>query len=181
MDASLTRGVFDMLRSLLCLALCVLFAFPAAARNITSEVQYYNNITVKFSENADVCGFKDPQPFIEHAEKRLAGMDVPQNADAKTLVAIYITALGRGFLKRDCIAHIQVQLRTFFNADFVDLSAYEGDDQIFAMLSQRNYRFPVVFYEGGRLYTGYHQDMQTLTIEALDKLMDQLEQSRLER
>jgi hypothetical protein len=170
-----------MLRSLLCLAFCVLFAVPAAARNITSEVQYFNNITVKFSENADVCGLKDPQPFIEHAEKRLSEMDLPKNPDAKTLVAIYITATGRGFLKRDCLAHIQVQLRTFFNADFIDLSAYEGEDQIFAMLSQRNYRFPIVFYEGGRLYAGYHQDMQDLTIEALDKVMDQLNQSRLER
>ena len=170
-----------MFRTLIGLAACLLLAFPAAARNITSEVQYFNNITVKFSENADVCGLKDPEPFIDHVSKRLSAMDVPQNPDAKTLVAVYITATGRGFLKRDCLAHVQVQLRTFFNADFINLSAYEGEDQIFAMLSQRNYRFPVVFYEAGRLYAGYHQDMQDLTIESLDVVMDRLEQSRLER
>lgn len=175
------EGVCRMLRFLICLAACLLFAFPAAARNITSEVQYFNNITVKFSENANVCGLKDPEPFIEHVAKRLSAMDVPQNPEAKTLVAIYVTATGHGFLKRDCTAHVQVQLRTFFNADFINLSAYGGEDQIFSMLSERNYRFPVVFYEAGLLYVGYHQEMVDKTVEALDKLMDQLEKSRLER
>jgi hypothetical protein len=49
------------------------------------------------------------------------------------------------------------------------------------MLSERNYRFPVVFYEAGLLYAGYHQEMVDKTVEALDKLMDQLEKSRMER
>ena len=40
--------------------LCV--TVPALARNITTVIQYYKEIEVFFSENAHVCGLKDPEP-----------------------------------------------------------------------------------------------------------------------
>ncbi len=77
-------------------ALCV--TVPAMARNITSEVQYYKNIEVSFSENAHVCGLKDSAPFVELAKKRLNDMDVPHNPDGLVNVVILVTARASGLL-----------------------------------------------------------------------------------
>ena len=70
-------------------ALC--FTVPTLARNITSEVQYYKNIEVSFSENAHVCGLKDAAPLVELAKERLSDMDVPHTPDAIVSVVMWLS------------------------------------------------------------------------------------------
>ena len=84
------------------LVLCA--TVPAMARNITTEVQYYRNIEIRFSENAHVCGLKEPEPFVELAKTRLSAMDVPHNPDGAVDMVVTITATASGLLKQNCIA-----------------------------------------------------------------------------
>jgi hypothetical protein len=157
-------------------ALCV--AVPAMARNITSEVQYYKDIEVSFSENAHVCGLKDAAPFVELTKARLQAMDVPHNPDAIVSVVILVTARASGLLKQKCAAHVGVQLQAEMNSSFLNVNAYEGDDQTFVMLSERAYEFPMVFYQTGRVYTDLAPSMPEVTLEVLGLLLDDLAKAR---
>ena len=157
-------------------ALCL--ASPALARNITSEVQYYNDIEVLFSEHAHVCGLKDPAPFVELAKKRLSAMDVPYNPDGLVKLAILVTARGSGLLKQSCTAHIGLQLQSQMNSQFLDVNAYEGDDQTFVMMSQREYTFPMVFYQTGRVFAELAPTTPGKALEILGLLLDDLAAAR---
>jgi len=157
-------------------ALCV--TVPAMARNITSEVQYHKNIEVSFSENAHVCGLKDAAPFVELAKKRLDDMDVPHNPDGLVNVVILVTARASGLLKQSCAAHVGVQLQAQMNSSFLNVNAYEGDDQTFVMVSQREYEFPMVFFQTGLVFTELAPAMPDRTLEVLGQLMDELAKAR---
>lgn len=157
-------------------ALCL--ASPALARNITSEVQYYNEIEVSFSEHANVCGLKDPAPFVELAKKRLSAMDVPYNPDGLVKLVILVTARGSGLLEQSCTAHIGLQLQSQMNSQFLDVSAYEGDDQTFVMMSQREYTFPMVFYQTGRVFSELAPTTSEKALEVLGLLLDDLAAAR---
>ncbi len=161
------------------LALCV--TVPAMARNITSEVQYYRNVDVVFSENAHICGLKDPAPFVEQITKKLSGMDVPHNPDGVVDLVVTITARGSGLLKQNCTGHVLVQLQTILSSDFLDVNAYEGEDQLFTMWSQRQYAFPAIFFQTGAVFSDYAPTMLEKTQEVVDELMDNLATARLER
>ena len=157
-------------------ALCV--TVPALARNITSEVQYYNEIEVSFSENAHVCGLSDAAPLVELAKKRLSAMDVPHNPDGLVKLVILVTARASGVLKQRCAAYVGVQLQAQMNSSFLDVNAYEGDDRTFVMLSQRDYTFPMVFYQTGRVYADLAPSMREKTLEVLGLLLDDLAKAR---
>lgn len=157
-------------------ALCV--TVPALARNITSEVQYYRDIEVSFSENAHVCGLKDAGPFVELAKERLSAMDVPHNPDGLVKLVVLVTARGSGLLKQSCVAHLGVQLQAQMNSSFLDVNAYEGEDQTFVMMSQRDYTFPMVFYQTGRVYTELAPTMPEKSLEILGELLDDLGKAR---
>ena len=157
-------------------ALCV--TVPALARNITSEVQYYKDIEVSFSENAHVCGLNDPAPFVELAKERLSAMDVPHNPDGLVKLVILVTARGSGLLKQSCHAHLGVQLQSQMNSSFLDVNAYEGEDQTFIMMSQREYTFPMVFYQTGRVYGELAPTMPQKSLEVLGELLDDLAKAR---
>lgn len=161
------------------MVMCV--AVPATARNITSEVQYYRSIEIIFSENAHICGLKDPQPFAELAETRLSGMDVPHNPDGVVDLVITITARGSGLLKQNCTGHVLVQLQTILSSDFLDVNAYDGQDQLFTMWSQRQYAFPAIFFQTGAVFSDYAPTMLEKTKEVLAELMDNLSKARMER
>ena len=103
------------------IVLCV--AVPAMARNITSEVQYYRNVEVRFSENAHVCGLKDPEPFAALARTRLSAMDVPHNSDSVVDMVISITARGSGLLTQICSGRVLVQLQTIMSSEFLNVNA----------------------------------------------------------
>lgn len=158
------------------IALC--FSAPASARNITSEVQYYNDIEVSFSQNAHVCGLKDPAPFVELAKKRLSAMDVPYNPDGLVKLAILVTARASGLLEQSCTAHIGLQLQSQMNSQFLDVNAYEGDDQTFVMMSQRDYTFPMVFYQTGRVFSELAPTTPAKALEVLGLLLDDLATAR---
>ena len=134
-------------------ALCV--TVPALARNITSEVQYYKEIEVSFSENAHVCGLKDPAPFVGLAEKRLAAMDVPHNPDGLVKLVVLVTARGSGLLEQSCTAHLGLQLQ-----------------------SQMNSTFPMVFYQTGRVYGELAPTMPERSLKVLGELLDDLAKAR---
>ncbi len=158
--------------------LFVIHVSPALARNITSEVQYHKNIEVSFSENAHVCGLKDAAPFVELTKARLSDMDMPHNPDAIVSVVILITARATGLLKQRCAANVGVQLQAQMNSSFLNVNAYEGDDQTFVMVSKRNYDFPMVFYQTGRVYTELAPTMAEKTLEVLGLLLDDLAKAR---
>lgn len=170
-----------MTRLAMGLVLLVALAGSAEAKSITAEVQYFKSIDVRFSENADVCGYKDPNPYVDHVKKRLSAMDIPENPDALTRVVVYITSTARGLLKRDCIAHAEIQLQIPFEASFLDINSYQGEDQIFTMFSKRSHLYPVTFFESGVLFGESHSELPDETIKALDIILDRLEQSRIER
>ena len=110
-----------MIRALLIVLAAVAFAAPAAAqRNITSEVQYYRDVSLIASENANVCGFNDPTAYVEHVKSGLSAMDVPHNPDALTEAVILVTASAGGFLNRDCIVYIQLRLQATMDASFLE-------------------------------------------------------------
>ena len=157
-------------------ALCI--TAPALARNITSEVQYYKEIEVSFSENAHVCGLTDPAPIVDLAKERLSAMDVPHNPDGLVKMVILVTARGSGLLKQSCVAHVGVQLQAQMNSSFLDVNAYEGEDQTFVMLSQRDYTFPMVFYQTGRVFTELAPTTPEKTLEILGLLLDDLAAAR---
>ena len=151
---------------------------PALARNITSEVQYYNEIEVSFSEHAHVCGLSDPAPFVELAKKRLSGMDVPYNPDSLVKLVVLVTAQGSGLLKQSCTAHLGIQLQAQMNSSFLNVNAYEGEDQTFVMLSEREYTFPMVFYQSGRVFAELAPTTPDKALEVLGLLLDDLAAAR---
>ena len=153
-------------------------ASPALARNITSEVQYYNDIEVSFSEHAHVCGLSDPGPIKALAKERLSAMDVPYNPDGLVKVVILVTARGSGLLKQSCTAHLGLQLQSQMNSQFLDVNAYEGDDQTFVMMSQREYTFPMVFYQTGRVFSELAPTTPDKALEILGLLLDDLSAAR---
>ncbi len=168
-----------MIRILIGALVCVLVTTPALARNITNEVQYFRNVDVIYSENAHVCGFKDREPYVSFVKERLTQMDMPHYADAVTNVVVSITASAGGLVRQKCIVFAQVRLEAPFKASFIDLSSYPGEDQIFHMLSERNYEFPIVFWGVGVLYKEYQQEMRERTLGMLGGLLDRLEQARI--
>jgi hypothetical protein len=158
------------------LAVCV--TTPALARNITSEVQYYRTIDVRFSENAHVCGLKDPEPFADLVKSRLAAMDVPNNPGGVVDVVITITARGSGLLEQSCTGHALLQLETIMSSEFLNVNAYEGEDQIFTMWSERQYSFPAIFFQVGAVYSNLAPSMPDETKKVLGELLDKLKASR---
>jgi hypothetical protein len=166
-----------MLRLTVFLAvLCV--TAPALARNITSEVQYYRTIDIRFSENAHVCGLKDPEPFRNQVNSRLSAMDVPHNPDGAVDVVVTITATASGLLQQSCTGHVLLQLETLMSSEFLNVNAYEGVDQIFTMWSQRKYSFPAIFFQVGAVYANLAPSMPNETKKVLDNLLDALAKSR---
>jgi len=157
-------------------ALCI--TAPALARNITSEVQYYNEIEVSFSENAHVCGLTDAAPIVDLAKERLSAMDVPHNPDGLVKLVILVTARASGLLKQNCAAHVGVQLQAQMNSSFLNVNAYEGEDQTFVMLSEREYTFPMVFFQTGRVFTELAPTTPDKTLEILGLLLDDLAAAR---
>ena len=157
-------------------ALCL--SAPAMARNITSEVQYYNDIEVSFSEHAHVCGLKDPEPIEALAKERLSAMDVPYNPDGLVKLVVLVTARGSGLLEQSCTAHIGLQLQSQMNSSFLDVNAFEGDDQTFVMMSQREYTFPMVFYQTGRVFSELAPTTPAKALEVLGQLLDDLAAAR---
>ncbi len=162
--------------TLFLVALCI--TAPALARNITSEVQYYNEIEVSFSENAHVCGLTDPAPIVDLAKERLSAMDVPHNPDGLVKLVILVTARASGLLKQNCAAHVGVQLQAQMNSSFLDVNAFEGEDQTFVMLSQREYTFPMVFFQTGRVFTELAPTTPDKTLEILGLLLNDLAAAR---
>ena len=159
--------------------LLVLFVtVPAMARNITTEVQYFRNIEVRFSENAHVCGLKEQGPFVELAKARLSAMDVPHNPDGAVDMVITLTATASGLLKQNCTGHVLVQLQTIMSSEFLNVNAYEGEDQIFTMWSQRKYSFPAIFFQSGAVFSDLAPTIPEKTMEVLGQLMDNLAASR---
>lgn len=157
-------------------ALCV--TAPALARNITSEVQYYRTIDIRFSPNAHVCGLNDPEPFAEVVKSRLSAMDVPHNPDGAVDVVVTITASGSGLLKQSCTGHVLLQLETLMTSEFLNVNAYEGEDQIFTMWSERQYSFPAIFFQVGAVFSDLAPSMPEETKKVLGDLMDSLQKSR---
>ena len=157
-------------------ALCI--TAPALARNITSEVQYYKEIEVSFSENAHVCGLTDAAPIVDLAKERLSAMDVPHNPDGLVKLVILVTARASGLLKQNCAAHVGVQLQAQMNSSFLNVNAYEGEDQTFVMLSEREYTFPMVFFQTGRVFTELAPTTPDKTLEILGLLLDDLAAAR---
>jgi len=151
---------------------------PALARNITSEVQYYKEIEVSFSENAHVCGLTDAAPIVDLAKERLSAMDVPHNPDGLVKLVILVTARASGLLKQNCAAHVGVQLQAQMNSSFLNVNAYEGEDQTFVMLSEREYTFPMVFFQTGRVFTELAPTTPDKTLEILGLLLDDLAAAR---
>jgi len=169
------------MRKILIILVALFAAESAAAKNITSEAQYYKDISIRFSDNADVCGFTDPKPYEDYVKERLSGMDLPHNPDGIVDIVVTITASAGGFLNQDCIAYTQLRMQANFESSFLDANAYSGDDQTFMILSQRSYEFPMVFYQTGAVYTEYAQSMQQKTISILGELLDNLDKARAER
>ena len=101
-----------MIRILIGALACVLLSSPAMARSITKEVQYFRNVNVVFSENANVCGFKEKEPYVTFVRERLSKMDIPQNDEAVTDVVVSFTASAGGMLNRNCIVFAQVRLES---------------------------------------------------------------------
>jgi len=166
-----------MLRlALILAALCV--AAPALARNITSEVQYYRMIDIRFSENAHICGLSDPEPFRELVNSRLSAMDVPNNPDGAVDVVVTITASGSGLLQQSCTGHVLLQLETLMSSEFLNVNAYEGEDQIFTMWSERKYTFPAIFFQVGAVYSNLAPSIPEDTKKVLGTLLDALQNSR---
>ena len=157
-------------------ALCV--TAPALARNITSEVQYYRSIDIRFSPNAHVCGLKDPEPFAEVVKSRLSAMDVPHNPDGAVDVVVTITASGSGLLQQSCTGHVLLQLETPMTSEFLNVNASEGEDQIFTMWSERKYSFPAIFFQVGAVFSDLAPSMPDETKKVLGDLMDRLQKSR---
>ncbi|HMB76865.1 MAG TPA: hypothetical protein VKN76_10720 [Kiloniellaceae bacterium] len=171
-----------MIRAFLAVLAFIALTTPAAAqRNITSEVQYYRDVSMLISENANICGFGDTAPFIEHVEKGLSSIDIPHNPDALTEAVILVTASPGGFLNRDCTVYIQLRLQATMDASFLNLNSVQGTDTILHTLSKRNYTFPMVFYQTGTVYTEYNQSMQKTTFKLLDDLMANLEKARMQQ
>ena len=162
--------------TLFLVALCI--TAPALARNITSEVQYYNEIEVSFSENAHVCGLTDPAPIVDLAKERLSAMDVPHNPDGLVKLVILVTARASGLLKQNCAAHVGVQFQAQLNSSFLDVNAFEGEDQTFIMMSEREYSFPMVFFQTGRVFTELAPTTADKTLEILGLLLDDLAAAR---
>lgn len=169
-----------MKKLFLVLAAC-LVSLPAAARDITSEVQYYKNIIVIFSENANKCGFKDEVPFVELAKEELAKMDIPHNPEGLTDVVINITASAGGFLDQSCITYTALQLQVDFQSAFLDKTRFQGEDSTMVMMSERQYTFPMVFYQSGTIYPSSHLEMIDKTKEQLGNLFSSLATLRKQR
>jgi len=177
----MTRGFLRVLKATVYFGAIIVFAAPSNARNITAEIQYYRQITVTFSEKATFCGFSDPEPFRELAKTKLSAMDIPAYSDALTEVSVQITAASGGILKQNCAAHVGLKLQVPFTTEFLDANAYQGKDQIFGMLSQRMYKFPMVYYESGTVFGDYPQLTPDRALEALGSLLDGLAASRMEK
>ena len=170
-----------MIRAFLAVLALMAFATPAAAqRNITSEVKFYRDVSMLVSENANICGFGDSAPFIEHVEEGLASIDIPHNPNALTEAVILVTASPGGFMNRDCIVYVQLRLQATMDASFLNLESEHGEDTILHTLSKRNYSFPMVFYQTGTIFTEYNQSMQKTTFKILDDLMANLETARMQ-
>lgn len=158
-----------------------LFSSPSYARNITAETDYFRQITVKFSQKAKFCGLYDPEPLRELARTKLSAMDIPQNPEALTEVVIQVTAAAGGVLKQNCATHISLRLQVPFTTEFLDANAYQGEDQIFGILSQRIYQFPMTYYEKGIVFGDYPQQTPARALESLSALLDDLAVSRMTR
>ncbi len=158
--------------------LFVIHVSPALARNITSYVNYNNKIELSLSENDQVCGLKDTAPFVELAKKRLDDMDMPHYPDGLVDVVILVTARASGLLQQSCVAHVGVQLQAQMNSSFLNVNAYEGEDQTFVMVSQREYEFPMVFFQTGRVFTELAPAMPEKALEILGILMEDLAKAR---
>lgn len=153
-------------------------AWPAAARNITSEVQYYRNIDVIFSENAHVCGLNDPAPMSDLAKAQLSAMDVPHNPDGLVDVVILVTARASGLLEQSCTAYVEVQLQSKMNSSFLNLNTYEGTDETLIMMSERGYVFPIVFYQTGSVFAEFSPTTPERTLKVLAALFENLAKAR---
>lgn len=169
-----------MIRAFLAVLALIAFATPAMAqRNITSEVQFRRDVSMLISENANVCGFGNTEPYIEHVKEGLTAIDIPHNPDALTEAVILVTASPGGFLNRDCTVYIQLRLQATMDASFLKLDTEESEGTILRTLSKRNYSFPMVFYQSGTVYTEYNQSMQEATLKILDGLLADLEENRM--
>lgn len=167
-----------VLRFLLGVVVTMVLASPVLARGIVSEVQYYTEIKVLFSENASKCGFKEADAFAEPIAARLSSLDIPQNADARTRVILNITSKASGLLDQRCVAFMELQLQADLNAEFVDATAVQGKDEIFAIASERGYVFPVIFFQTGALLNELAPSMQEESLKVLDLLLNNLADAR---
>jgi hypothetical protein len=160
--------------SLFCLAF---FANSANARTIVTEVQYYREIVVQFSENAHICGLKDEAPIREAVAKRLSGMDLPQNPDAKIAVLVGITATAAGAMKQRCVANIEIQFLTMMESTFLNKNVYQGDET-WSMISQRNYKFPAILFKTNAVFLELQPSVPERTLEVIEILMDNVQKAR---
>jgi len=169
-----------MIRAFLAVLALIAFATPALAqRTITSEVKYRRDVTMLISANADVCGFGDQEPYIEHVKEGLSAIDIPHNDDALTEAVILVTASPGGFLNRDCTVYVQLRLQATMDASFLKLDTEQSEGTILRTLSKRNYSFPMVFYQSGTVYTEYNQSMLETTLKILSGLMADLQETRM--
>lgn len=165
-------------RFLLALMAVTFITSTAWARGIVSEVQYYTDIEVLFSESAAKCGFKDAEDFKAPIAERLSSLDVPQNPDARTRVILNITSKASGLLDQRCVAFMDLQLQADLAAEFVDATAIQSNDEIFSIASERGYVFPVIFYQTGALLNELAPSMHEEALKALDILLNNLADAR---
>ncbi|MGO1117919.1 hypothetical protein ACTL6U_04410 [Rhodovibrionaceae bacterium A322] len=170
------------MKRLAALALAAFLAAPflssAQAKGIVSEVQYYKEIKVVFSDKAHVCGLKDPEPIKEAVIKHLNTLDIPHNPDSETSIMVGVTADAAGLLAQRCIAYIDLQLRADLEADFIDAAATQNEGQIFTVMNTRGYVFPVIFFQAGSLFSDYQPEMKEKALGVIDLLMEQLAAAR---
>jgi hypothetical protein len=93
-------------------------------------------------------------------------------------MVVTITATASGLLKQNCTGHVLVQLQTIMSSEFLNVNAYEGEDQIFTMWSQRKYSFPAIFFQSGAVFSDLAPSVPEKTMEVMGQLMDNLAASR---
>ena len=67
--------------------------------------------------------------------------------------------------------------RTSYSS-FLNLNAYEGVDQTMVMISERDYVFPIVFYQTGSVFSELAPTTPERTLEVLTELLGNLAKAR---
>ena len=125
--------------------LAIVFASPAAqAASAAKEISAFRKMDVKFTQNAQKCGFESLEPFQRNLRKELAAVGVDENKDSIVDVALEVGGITYGAGGVQCAISLTLDFRTTLTAANI-----VTDNPAVRIVVDRLQVFPISLYRVG--------------------------------